>query len=126
VHSRQGLVITEAVQQVDPDVPPALGRPACAIIPQAVNTGRAALSLGCCGARAYLSALSDDIALWALPGAKLAEYTEPIAALAHANATLMKFHELRLKDVESRPGADLPRIAVADVGSYIFLRWNRQ
>jgi uncharacterized protein (DUF169 family) len=101
VHSRQGLVITEAVQQVDPDVPPALGRPACAVIPQAINTGRAALSLGCCGARAYLNALSDDIALWALPGAKLAQYAERIAALANANATLMKFHELRLKDVES-------------------------
>jgi len=101
VHSRQGLIVTEAVQQVDPEVPPALGRPACAIIPQAINTGRAALSLGCCGARAYLSALTDDIALWALPGIKLNEYTERIAALASANATLTRFHELRLRDVES-------------------------
>lgn len=101
VHSRQGLIITEAVQQVDPDAPPALGRPACAIVPQAINSGRAALSLGCCGARAYLDALTDDIALWALPGPKLKEYAERIAALANANATLTKFHELRLRDVES-------------------------
>jgi uncharacterized protein (DUF169 family) len=100
VNSLQGLVITEAVQQVDPGVPPALGRPACAVIPQAINTGRAALSLGCCGARAYMSALSDDVALWALPAARLAEYVERIAALARANQTLTAFHVQRLKDVE--------------------------
>jgi uncharacterized protein (DUF169 family) len=101
VDSRQGLIITEAVQQVDPDTPPALGRPACAVVPQAINTGRAALSLGCCGARAYLNALTDEIALWALPGPRLSEYTERIVTLASANATLTKFHEQRLKDVES-------------------------
>ena len=33
---------------------PAMGRPACAVVPQAINSGQAALSLGCCGARAYL------------------------------------------------------------------------
>src|SRR5437667_5014659 len=38
-NSRQSLPITEAVQQVQPSVPPALGRPACAVIPQVVNTG---------------------------------------------------------------------------------------
>ncbi len=97
-HSRQGLLITEAAQQVDPDIPPALGRPACAVVPQAVNTGRAALSLGCCGARAYLDILSDDIALWALPGPRLAIYAERIVALANANKTLTKFHAQRKKD----------------------------
>ncbi len=101
VHSRQGLVITEAVQQVDPDIPPALGRPACAVVPQAINTGRAALSLGCCVARAYMSTFSDDIALWALPGLKLARYAERITALAQANALLTRFHVRRQKDVES-------------------------
>jgi uncharacterized protein (DUF169 family) len=100
-HSRQGLIITEAAQQVDPDTPPALGRPACALIPQAVNTGRAALSLGCCGARAYLDVLTDDIALWALPGPMLPLYCERIQALAKANEALTKFHQLRLQDVEA-------------------------
>ncbi len=100
-HSRQGLVITEAAQQIDPDVPPALGRPACAVVPQAINTGRAALSLGCCGARAYMSVFSDDIALWALPGPKLVQYAERIAALSHANRVLSRFHIQRQKDVEA-------------------------
>ena len=100
-HSRQGLVITEAVQQVDVNIPPALGRPACAVVAQALNTQRAALSLGCCGARAYLDALSDDVALWALPTAKLERYTECIATLAKANDVLGQFHKLRRIDVEA-------------------------
>jgi uncharacterized protein (DUF169 family) len=96
---RQGLVLSEAAQMVDDAVPPALGRPACAIVPQAINSGRAAVSLGCCGARAYLDVLTDDVALWALPGAKLEAYTQRIASLASDNSTLAKFHQLRRLDV---------------------------
>ena len=99
--ARQGLVVTEAVQQVDDGVPPALGRPACAVVPQAINSGRAALSLGCCGARAYLDGLTDDVALWALPGSRLADYVARIEALASANATLAAFHARRRADVEA-------------------------
>ena len=80
---------------------PAMGRPACAIVPQTINSGRAALSLGCCGARAYLDALTDDIALYAIPGAKLETYVSRIAALAQANTVLAKFHALRRSDVEA-------------------------
>jgi uncharacterized protein (DUF169 family) len=100
-HSAQGLVIAEAAQQVEGAVAPALGRPACAIVPQVINTGRAAVSLGCCGARAYLDSLSDAIALWALPGSGLDAYVERIEALAGANSTLAKFHMLRRQDVEA-------------------------
>jgi uncharacterized protein (DUF169 family) len=94
------LILSEASQQVEGDLPPAMGRPACAIVPQAYNTGRAALSLGCCGARAYLDELTDDVALWAIPGSKLELYVERIAALAQANAVLTTFHQVRRKDVE--------------------------
>jgi uncharacterized protein (DUF169 family) len=99
-NSRQSLAITEAVQQVEPNVPLAMGRPACGIIPQVVNNKRAALSLGCCGARAYLNALTDDTAIWALPGAKIAEYAARIKVLTEANNILSQFHQLRRKDVE--------------------------
>jgi uncharacterized protein (DUF169 family) len=107
-HSQQGLVLSEAVQQVERQLTPALGRPACAIVPQVVNTGRAALSLGCCGARAYLDGLTDDVALWALPASQLDAYAERIAALAGANSTLATFHQLRRQDVEAggRPTID--------------------
>ena len=82
--SRQGLAIAEAVQQAEPGVPPALGRPACAVIPQVVNTGKPALSLGCCGARAYIDVLTDDFALCALPGDKISDYADRIKVLADA------------------------------------------
>ena len=96
----QMLILSEASQQVEGGLPPAMGRPACAIVPQAYNTGRAALSLGCCGARAYLDVLTDDVALWAIPGSKLDLYAERIAVLAKANTILTTFHQVRRKDVE--------------------------
>lgn len=77
-----------------------MGRPACAIVPQAFNTGRAALSLGCCGARAYLDVLTDDVALWAIPGPKLNLYVERVTALAIANSVLSTFHNIRRSDVK--------------------------
>jgi len=100
VNSNQTLILSEATQQVESQVAPAMGRPACAVVPQVMNTGRAALSLGCCGARAYLDVLPDDVAIFAIPGAKLAEYTERIEALSKANALLSRFHQIRRRAVE--------------------------
>jgi len=99
VDPAQILVLSEAAQQVEMTHMPALGRPACGVVPQAINTGRAALSLGCCGARAYVDALKDDTALFAIPGAALDRYVERIAALAKANSILNSFHTLRKADV---------------------------
>jgi uncharacterized protein (DUF169 family) len=100
-HARQGLILSEAVARVDNGMAPAMGRPACAVVPQVLNSGRAAMSLGCCGARAYLDLLSDSVALWALPGSKTNEYAEQIAILARANRTLSLFHERRRDDIAS-------------------------
>jgi len=100
VNSNQTLILSEATQQVENQVAPAMGRPACAVVPQAMNTGRAALSLGCCGARAYLDILADDVAIFAIPGAKLSEYTERIEVLSRANALLSRFHQIRRRAVE--------------------------
>lgn len=97
--ARQGLVLTEAVQQVELAAMPALGRPACAVVPQVLNTGRAALSLGCCGARAYLGILGDDVALWALPGHEIERYVARIVELVRANEFLGEFHTRRAQDV---------------------------
>jgi uncharacterized protein (DUF169 family) len=100
-HAQQSLILSEAVTRIDQGIPPAMGRPACAMIPQVVNHGNAAMSLGCCGARAYLDSLTNDIAMWALPGGKLEEYGAEIAELAHANQTLTTFHLRRRADVEA-------------------------
>jgi len=101
VKADQTLILSEASQQLENGLPPAMGRPACGVIPQAINTGRTALSLGCCGARAYLDVLTPDVALYAIPGSKLEAFTERVAALAAANAVLTKFHTLRRRDVEA-------------------------
>ena len=99
VNANQTLILSEATQQVENQNAPAMGRPACAIVPQVMNTGRAALSLGCCGARAYLDVLPDDVAVFAIPGARLEPYAKRIEALSKANAVLSKFHQLRRRDV---------------------------
>jgi uncharacterized protein (DUF169 family) len=101
VRADQTLVLSEASQQVEGGMPPAMGRPACALIPQAHNTGRSALSLGCCGARAYLDVLKPEVALYAIPGAAAAAFAERIEALSKANGVLAKFHGLRRTDVEA-------------------------
>jgi len=100
-HARQGLVLSEALARVDQSLAPAMGRPACAALPQALNGGSAALSLGCCGARAYLDALTDSVTLWVLPGAKLDRYCAEIVSLARANQTLATFHTRRREDVKA-------------------------
>jgi uncharacterized protein (DUF169 family) len=101
VTADQTLILSEASQQLENGLPPAMGRPACGVIPQALNTGRTALSLGCCGARAYLDVLTLDVALYAIPGSRLDAFTERVAALAKANSVLTAFHTMRRKDVEA-------------------------
>jgi uncharacterized protein (DUF169 family) len=101
VNANQTLILSEATQQVENQNAPAMGRPACAIVSQVMNSGRAALSLGCCGARAYLDVLTDDVAVFAIPGGKLEAYTRRIEALSKANGVLAKFHSLRRNAVAS-------------------------
>lgn len=101
VDANQTLILSEATQQLENQNAPAMGRPACAIVPQVINTNRAALSLGCSGARAYLDVFTENVALFAIPGAKLAAYTERIAALAEANHVLAQFHGVRRRDIEA-------------------------
>jgi uncharacterized protein (DUF169 family) len=100
VRADQTLILSEASQQIEGGLPPAMGRPACAVVPQASNTGRSALSLGCCGARAYLDILSDDVALYAVPGASIAAFAGRVAALSRANSILSRFHRIRRRDIE--------------------------
>ncbi len=108
VKAGQALILSEASQQLENGLPPAMGRPACAVVPQAFNTGRTALSLGCCGARAYLDVLELDTALYAIPGPQLAAFTARVAELAKANAILTRFHAGRRKAVEAgkRPSVE--------------------
>jgi uncharacterized protein (DUF169 family) len=97
----QALILSEATQQVEGGNAPAMGRPACAIVPQVMNSGRAAMSLGCCGARAYLSLLTSSISLFAFPGTHIDAYSGRIVALVSANAALSKFHQIRHQEIHA-------------------------
>ena len=101
VNADQTLVLSEASQQLEGGLPPAMGRPACAVVPQALNNNQTALSLGCCGARAYLDILTPGVAVYAIPGKKVEAFTERVTALASANTILSVFHTLRRRDVEA-------------------------
>lgn len=94
VNGEQALVAVEAVQQIENRFAAAMGRPACAVVPMVVNMGEAAVSFGCCGARAYLDTFPGTT-IFAIPGPKLEQYTERIETLASANATLRTFHQVR-------------------------------
>jgi uncharacterized protein (DUF169 family) len=101
VRADQTLILSEASQQLEGGLPPAMGRPACAVVPQARNSGRSALSLGCCGARAYLDVLTPEMALYAVPGPSIGAFAARVESLAQANTILTKFHQLRRRDIES-------------------------
>ena len=59
------------------------------------------MSLGCCGALAYLDVLTDDVALYAIAGATLGAFAERIGALAKANELLSRFHKIRRRAIEA-------------------------
>jgi uncharacterized protein (DUF169 family) len=101
VDADQALILSEATQQLESENPPAMGRPACAVVSQVMNTGRPALSLGCCGARAYLDHFTETKSIFALPGAKLEPYVERIWILTRANTVLRQFHDLRRNEIGS-------------------------
>ena len=111
----QSLVIAEAIARVDGEAAVAMGRPACALVPAVVNSGRAASSLGCCGARVYLDGLDERTSIWGLVSEKLEAYVAEIELLAKANDTLTRYHTLRRNDIEAgkNPSVDesLSRLA---------------
>jgi uncharacterized protein (DUF169 family) len=101
VDAAQTLILSEAASQLEDRNAMAMGRPACAVIPEVINSGRPALSLGCCGARAYLDILTPGNAIFAIPGAKIEAYAQRVEVLAKANGVLSQFHLLRRRAVEA-------------------------
>ena len=72
----------------------AMGRPTCAVVPQAINSARTAASFGCVGNRVYTGA-DETEAYFAIPGAQLDVVVENLALIVDANQELEKFHRAR-------------------------------
>ena len=93
--ARQMMLLAEAAESAGVAGSfPAMGRPTCAVLPQALNSGRTAVSFGCIGNRVYTEA-PDDEAYFAIPGERLSEVVEALGVIASANAELEKFHRAR-------------------------------
>jgi uncharacterized protein (DUF169 family) len=76
-------------------VGPTMGRPTCAVLPEALNSARTSASFGCIGNRVYTGA-GDDEAWFAIPGTALGKVEERLQVIARANQELEKFHRARL------------------------------
>jgi len=72
----------------------AMGRPACAMIPQAMSSARGTTSLGCIGNRVY-TGLGDAELYFAIPGGRLPEVVAKLETVVHANRELQQYHEGR-------------------------------
>jgi uncharacterized protein (DUF169 family) len=73
----------------------ALGRPACAMIPEAMQAGRGNTSLGCIGNRVY-TGLGDAELYFTIPGPRLGEVVSQIETIVRANRELERYHQARL------------------------------
>jgi uncharacterized protein (DUF169 family) len=92
---RQVMLLSEAARAAGAfDGSATMGRPACAMIPQTSQDGRAVTSLGCIGNRVY-TGLGDDELYFAMPGAKLDAITEKVVTIVRANRALEQFHTAR-------------------------------
>ncbi len=78
---------------------PALGRPGCAVLPMAFNTGSSALSFGCKGNRTFTGLPQEELYL-AIPGPKWDAVADALRTIADANATMeahYKRHEVTVR-----------------------------
>jgi len=92
---RQLMLLTEAAQSAGvAGTGPAMGRPTCAVLPEAINSDLTSASFGCVGNRVYTGAADTD-AYFAIPGNRLAAIEERLSVIIRANNELEKFHQAR-------------------------------
>jgi uncharacterized protein (DUF169 family) len=100
---RQIMLLTEAARAAGVyDSGTLMGRPACAVIPQAISSARASASTACIGNRVYTD-LGDDELYLAIPGSSVGAVLEQIGAIIDANEALERFHRDRLRAAAASP-----------------------
>lgn len=94
-NARQLMLLAEAAESAGVSgSSPTMGRPTCAVLPEAINSARTSASFGCIGNRVY-TGLGDNEAYFAIPGAALSVVEERLRVIVRANAELEKFHRAR-------------------------------
>lgn len=98
-NAKQIMILAEAAHAAGAASEGGIGlRPTCAALPQAMQTGRAGISLGCIGNRVY-TGMEDGELVFAIPSPKAAAVIAKLAVIVHANRALEKFHRQRKKAV---------------------------
>jgi uncharacterized protein (DUF169 family) len=93
--ARQLMLLAEAAQAAGVvGTGATMGRPTCAVLPQAINSARTAASFGCVGNRVYTGA-GDTDAYFAIPGPQLGAVEEKLGVIVRANQALEAFHRAR-------------------------------
>jgi uncharacterized protein (DUF169 family) len=72
-----------------------MGRPTCAMVPEAMRSQRATVSFGCIGNRVYTE-LGDEELYATIPGPQLATLIDKLTAIRAANRELENFHRTRM------------------------------
>jgi uncharacterized protein (DUF169 family) len=99
----QLMLLAEAAQAAGvAGTGPTMGRPSCAVLPEAINSRRTAASFGCIGNRVYTGA-GDSDAYFAIPGRRLGSVEEKLAVIVRANQELEKFHRGRAVAAPTAP-----------------------
>jgi len=97
-NAKQMMLIAEAAGAAGLSGDGALmGRPTCAMIPAAMQSGSVTTSLGCIGNRVY-TGLGDNELYAAIPGSKLAPLLDKLDTIVTANRELESFHRARMSD----------------------------
>ena len=94
-NAKQVMLVSEAARAAGVfESAAAMGRPACAMIPQATSSAAGVASVGCIGNRVYTE-LGDDELYFAVPGPALPRVLEQLDVMLDANASLETFHRER-------------------------------
>jgi uncharacterized protein (DUF169 family) len=94
-NAQQLMLLTEAAQAAGiAGTGATMGRPTCAVLPEAINSEHTAASFGCVGNRVYTGATETE-AYFAIPGPQLGTLEDTLAVIVRANQELETFHRGR-------------------------------
>ncbi len=97
-NARQIMLLSEAARAAGVfDAAALMGRPACAMVPQAISAQAGVASVGCIGNRVY-TGLGDDELYITVPGAAVGRVLDCLETVLAANAALEQFHQDRNRE----------------------------
>jgi uncharacterized protein (DUF169 family) len=98
-NARQIMLLSEAARAVGVfEASTTMGRPACAMLPEAIARSSGIASVACIGNRVY-TGLGDNELYLAIPGSKLIAVLDQLPTTLAANAELETYHRQRQREL---------------------------